>query len=249
MALAGADLSVAAGEHVAIIGPSGAGKSSLLAALAGVVPAEGRRRVAGRVVRIRQDLALSPRRSALANVLAGARGEPGTWGGLRLPPGARPRALALLERVGLGHRIHARVDRLSGGEAQRVAIARALMRAPDVLLADEPVASLDPATARSVMRLLDELRRERGLTLLSVLHDHALAHEVADRVAWLEAGHVAGQSAGAGAAPPVAGAARPHRDAGPPASPGLARAAMPITLAPPDLPVLEPRLPQAGPAA
>lgn len=272
MALAGADLAVAAGEHVAIIGPSGAGKSSLLAALAGVVPAEGRRRVAGRVVRIRQDLALSPRRSALANVLAGARGEPGTWGGLRLPPGARPRALALLERVGLGHRVHARVDRLSGGEAQRVAIARALMRAPDVLLADEPVASLDPATARSVMRLLDELRRERGLTLLSVLHDHALAHEVADRVVWLEAGHVAGQSAGAGAArldvrapglprsdgataapgaraaPPVTGAVGPHPTDGPQAAPGRAGAAMPTTPASPDLPALEPRLPQAGAA-
>ena len=246
MALAGADLAVAAGEHVAIIGPSGAGKSSLLAALAGVVPAEGRRRVAGRVVRIRQDLALCPRRTALTNVLAGARGEPGTWGGLRLPPGARQRALALLERVGLGHRVHARVDRLSGGEAQRVAIARALMRTPDVLLADEPVASLDPATARSVMRLLDELRRERGLTLLSVLHDHGLAHEVADRVLWLEAGHVAGQSAGGGAAPPVSGAAGPHRAAVPSAPAGRAP---PVVPAPPVLPAIEPRLPPAGPAA
>ncbi len=199
VALAGADLAVAAGEHVAILGPSGAGKSSLLAALAGVVPAQGRRHVAGRVVRIRQDLALCPRRSALANVLAGARGEPGTWGGLRLPAGARERAAALLARVGLAHRAHARVDRLSGGEAQRVAIARALMRRPDVLLADEPVASLDPATARGVMGLLDELRRERGLTLLSVLHDHALARAVADRLVWLEAGRVVGEEPGAAA--------------------------------------------------
>lgn len=190
MALAGADLSVAAGEHVAIIGPSGAGKSSLLAALAGVVPAEGRRRVAGRVVRIRQDLALSPRRSALANVLAGARGEPGTWGGLRLPPGARPRALALLERVGLGHRIHARVDRLSGGEAQRVAIARALMRAPDVLLADEPVASLDPRLSVTILEILRRVAREDGITVLVSLHVLELAREYADRVLGFQGGEV-----------------------------------------------------------
>jgi len=190
-ALAGVDLDVPAGAHVAIIGPSGSGKSSLVALLAGQIsPTGGRVELAGRVARIHQDLRLVPRATALANVLHGALGRVSFARSLRFPAAERARAEALLRRVGLGHRLQAPVRTLSGGEAQRVAIARALMQDPDILLADEPVASLDPANAAAIMALLDELRRERGLTLVSVLHDVALAEAHADRIIRLQAGHV-----------------------------------------------------------
>lgn len=190
-ALAGVDLDVPAGAHVAIIGPSGSGKSSLVAVLAGqIAPTGGRVELAGRVARIHQDLRLVPRASALSNVLHGALGRMSFARSLHFPAAERARAEALLRRVGLGHRLHAPVRTLSGGEAQRVAIARALMQDPDILLADEPIASLDPANAAAIMALLDELRRERGLTLVSVLHDVALAETHADRIVRLQAGHV-----------------------------------------------------------
>ncbi len=189
---------------MALIGPSGSGKSSLVALLAGqVAPSAGRVELAGRVARIHQDLRLVPRASALANVLHGALGRVSLVQSLRFPPAERARAEALLRRVGLGHRLHAPVRTLSGGEAQRVAIARALMQDPDILLADEPVASLDPANAAAIMALLDELRRERGLTLVSVLHDMALAEAHADRIVRLQAGHVVEAAAVSGAAAPA----------------------------------------------
>ncbi|MFQ3665233.1 MAG: ATP-binding cassette domain-containing protein, partial [Sphingomonadaceae bacterium] len=173
------------------MGPSGSGKSSLVAILAGqVAPTAGRVELAGRVARIHQDLRLVPRASALRNVLHGCLGRVSFGQSLRFPASERQRAEALLRRVGLGHRLHAPVRTLSGGEAQRVAIARALMQDPDILLADEPVASLDPANAAAIMALLDELRRERGLTLVSVLHDVALAERHADTIVRLQQGSV-----------------------------------------------------------
>lgn len=190
-ALAGVDLDVPQGAHVALIGPSGSGKSSLVAVLSGqIAPSAGRVEIGGRVARIHQDLRLVQRASALRNVLHGCLGRVSLAQSLRFPPAERARAEALLRRVGLGHRLNAPVRTLSGGEAQRVAIARALMQDPDILLADEPVASLDPANARAIMALLDELRRERGLTLVSVLHDVALAEAHADRIVRLQSGHV-----------------------------------------------------------
>jgi phosphonate transport system permease protein len=187
---------VPAGSHVALIGPSGSGKSSLVALLAGQLkPSAGHVEIAGRVARVHQDLRLVPRASALANVLHGALGRVSLAQSLHFPPAERARAEALLKRVGLGHRLEAAVRTLSGGEAQRVAIARALMQDPDILLADEPVASLDPANARAIMGLLDELRRERGLTLVTVLHDVALAEAHADRIIRLSAGEIADPSA------------------------------------------------------
>jgi phosphonate transport system permease protein len=202
-ALAGVDLDVPQGAHVALIGPSGSGKSSLVAVLAGqIAPSAGRVEIGGRVARIHQDLRLVPRASALRNVLHGCLGRVSLSQSLRFPPAERARAEALLRRVGLGHRLHAPVRTLSGGEAQRVAIARALMQDPDILLADEPVASLDPANARAIMALLDELRRERGLTLVSVLHDVALAEAHADRIVRLQSGHVMSMDPGAPAPPP-----------------------------------------------
>jgi len=190
-ALNGVEFDVLPGSHVAIIGPSGSGKSSLVAVLAGQIsPTAGRVELAGRVARIHQDLRLVSRASALRNVLHGSLGRLSFARSLAFPPAERARAEALLKRVGLGHRLDAPVRTLSGGEAQRVAIARALMQDPDILLADEPVASLDPANATAIMTLLDDLRRERGLTLVSVLHDVALAEAHADRIIRLQAGHV-----------------------------------------------------------
>lgn len=202
-ALAAVDLDVPQGAHVALIGPSGSGKSSLVAVLAGrLAPSAGRVEIGGRVARIHQDLRLVPRASALRNVLHGCLARVSLGQSLRFPVAERQRAEALLRRVGLGHRLHAPVRTLSGGEAQRVAIARALMQDPDILLADEPVASLDPANAAAIMALLDELRRERGLTLVSVLHDVALAEAHADTIVRLQSGHVVTRAAPGGAAPP-----------------------------------------------
>lgn len=190
-ALNGVGFDVDAGSHVVIAGPSGSGKSSLVALLAGqLAPTAGRVELAGKVARIHQDLRLVSRASALRNVLHGSLGRLSFARSLTFPHAERARAEALLHRVGLGHRIDAPVRTLSGGEAQRVAIARALMQDPDILLADEPVASLDPANATAIMTLLDELRRERGLTLVSVLHDAALAEAHADRIIRLQAGHL-----------------------------------------------------------
>ncbi len=204
-------LEVAPGAHLAIIGPSGSGKSSLLAVLAGrQAPSGGRVELAGRVARIHQDLRLVPRATALANVLHGSLGRLSFARSLCFPPAERARAEALLVRVGLGHRLHAPVRTLSGGEAQRVAIARALMQDPDILLADEPVASLDPENAAAIMALLDDLRRERGLTLVSVLHDLALAEAHADRIVEMRHGRIVSEQARGGAPRLLrAGAAQP----------------------------------------
>jgi phosphonate transport system permease protein len=202
-ALSAVEFAVAPGSHTAIVGPSGSGKSSLVALLAGQLrPSSGRIELAGRVARIHQDLRLVPRASARANVLHGALGRLSFGQSLRFPAGECARADALLRRVGLGHRLDAPVRTLSGGEAQRVAIARALMQDPDVLLADEPVASLDPANAKAILALLDELRRERGLTLVTVLHDLALAEAHADQILRLQAGHIVSAATEA-ASPPV----------------------------------------------
>ena len=187
-------LNVARGEHVAVLGPSGSGKSSLLRCLSGALcPECGAVEVCGRVAMIHQDLRLVKQRSALQNVLDGALGRTPLWRTLLLGPARheRMRAQALLERVGLGARLHHRVGRLSGGEQQRVAIARALMQAPPVLLADEPVAALDRANARQILELITALARERNLTVVSVLHDANLARDHADRLVGLEGGRLA----------------------------------------------------------
>lgn len=192
IALRNITLEIEPGRHVVILGGSGSGKTTLLGCLSGrLQPTSGEARCQGRIATIHQDLRLVKQQSALANVLHGAMGRHSLWRTLFcFPAHERQRAVDLLNRVGLDHRIHASVGRLSGGEQQRVAIARALMQDPTILLADEPVASLDNANARAIMRLLSELQRERGLTLVSVLHDCALAETFADRILGFEAGQI-----------------------------------------------------------
>jgi phosphonate transport system permease protein len=226
-AIEGASLVIERGRHTILIGPSGSGKSTLLACLAGVQRASaGTIEVSGRTARIHQDLRLVPQETALANVLHGALGRLSLGQSLRFPGNERQRAEGLLRRVGLGHRVNALVRTLSGGEAQRVAIARALMQDPDILLADEPVSSLDPETADDIMRLLDDLRLERGLTLVTVLHDHHLAKRYADRLVGMEQGGIRSDSAQP-TPPPAA-----KRPTAPPPQPEFAwSAAKPFSMA------------------
>jgi len=190
-ALRNISLSIRPGEHVAILGPSGSGKSSLLRCLSGViVPDSGVVETPGAVAVIHQDLRLVKQRTALQNVLDGALARTSLLRSFTSGPTAteKARAIALLARVGLGERVYHRVSRLSGGEQQRVAIARALMQDPAMLLADEPVASLDRANAKQIMSLITDLAHEHQLTVVSVLHDPYLAQQYADRLIGLEAG-------------------------------------------------------------
>jgi phosphonate transport system permease protein len=191
-ALRGVTLHVARGEHISVLGASGSGKTTLMGLLSRRVTAtHGNVRVDGQVATIHQDLRLVKQRTALQNVLHGCMGRHNLLRTLvRFPAAERKRATELLRRVGLSHRLNSPVGRLSGGEQQRVAIARALMQDPAILVADEPVASLDNANARSIMRLLSDLQKEHGITLVTVLHDCTLAETFADRIIGIEAGRI-----------------------------------------------------------
>jgi phosphonate transport system ATP-binding protein len=183
-------LEVAPGEVVALEGPSGAGKTTLLRAVAGLLPSGGAVVAGGRPALVFQQHALANRLTARENVLVGALARIGFWrAALRLWPGveraAADRALAEVGLAGLEAR---RADRLSGGQRQRVAIARALVQRAPVLLADEPVASLDPATADGVLGLLRDLARTQMLPVLVALHQPELAARFACRSLRLEDG-------------------------------------------------------------
>ncbi len=206
------DLEIASGEIVALVGPSGAGKTSMLRLLAGSLLAdqgdayfEGQRlsrldaadlrEVRSRIGFVHQDHSLVPIFRAHQNVIAGALGQRSFWAAARSM--IRPtrsdldRAHRLLARVGIPEKLCLRTDSLSGGQQQRVAIARALFQAPRALLADEPVASVDPTRARAVLTLMKDVARERGLTLVASLHDIRLARELFPRLVGLRAGRVA----------------------------------------------------------
>jgi putative ABC transport system ATP-binding protein len=205
-ALTGMDLAVASGELVAIVGPSGCGKSTLLHLIAALDrPDAGEIKVAGHDLSTRKDLNhyrarhvgmvfqlhnLLPTLTALENVQV-PMFELG-----RSPRERRRRASELLRLVGLEGREHNRPPELSGGERQRVAIARALANEAPILLADEPTGSLDSEAGRRILDLLEELRRERHLTIVLVTHDAGVAAR-ADRIVHMLDGRL---DAGAGLA-------------------------------------------------
>ncbi len=208
-ALSGVSLSVDRGEIVVLLGLSGSGKSTLLRHINGLeTPSTGSvvslgeevsalrgrplRELRGRIGFIFQQFELVGPLTVLENVLTGSlsrlRGpRVGTWS---YPKESRLAALAHLDRVGLLERAYQRADTLSGGQQQRVAIARALMQDPEILLADEPVASLDPESSSQVMGLIREIAAERGLTVVCSLHQVELALGWGDRVVGLRAGEV-----------------------------------------------------------
>ncbi len=206
-ALSDVDLDVHAGERVAVLGTSGAGKSTLLSLLNGSVPAtsgsvevlgqplgalsSGRlRAVQRRVGTVSQGLDLVDQVRVLHNVNAGHLGRWPTWRALASLVRARPdtEVLAALERVGLSWAVHERTEKLSGGERQRVAIARLLVQAPTLVLADEPVSSLDPARAAEVLDLLPPA--SPGSALVVSLHQPELARRHCTRAVGLRAGRV-----------------------------------------------------------
>lgn len=207
-ALRGVSFEIPRGQFCVIIGPSGSGKSTLLRLVNGMLePSAGRVEFDGalldrknrasvqrRVGAIHQQFDLVPRLGVLDNVLAGTLPEVST---VRIVLGLWPtsyqqRACALLERVGMSEEhLYRPAARLSGGQQQRVAIARAFILDPAVVLADEPVASLDPATSRSVLALLRDASQDSGATVLCSLHQVDLAAEFADRIVAVTRGEIA----------------------------------------------------------
>ena len=208
VALQDVSLSVEAGEMVVVLGSNGSGKSTLMKCVVGLNrPTAGSVEVAGRdltslagkalrearlpLALISQHANLVRRRSVLANVCCGALGRHRTLATAfgRLPRDEVGPALSHLAEVGLSELAGQPAGTLSGGQAQRVAVARALAQAPQVLLADEPVASLDPEAADEVMRLLRRLASSDGLAVVCVLHQPDLAKRYADRLVGLRRGH------------------------------------------------------------
>jgi lipoprotein-releasing system ATP-binding protein len=205
--LRGVELSIDRGEFVAIVGASGSGKSTLLHVLglldepdAGEVRLDGER-IDDQGDRRRDTLRnetfgfifqfyhLLPELTALENVMMPRLIRHGLWSYLRHRRQVRREATALLERVGLGHRLSHHPSELSGGEMQRAAIARALAGNPAIILADEPTGNLDAGSGHGVIELLRDLNRERGLTMMMVTHDAQIAQQ-ADRVVRLAEGRI-----------------------------------------------------------
>jgi phosphonate transport system ATP-binding protein len=201
-------LAVAQGEFLVLLGASGAGKSTLLRSInglvrpdggqievhglpGGVVSARNLREHRRRCAMVFQQHHLIGRQTVLANVLMGKLASRGSLASMW--PWSRAdklQALAVIERVGLLDKALARADTLSGGQQQRVGIARALVQGPNLLLADEPVASLDPATAQGVLTLLHDICKKDRLTAIVSLHQVNLARLFADRVVGMRQGQV-----------------------------------------------------------
>ena len=207
---------VAAGEVVAILGASGAGKTTLFRCVTRLAPSDsgkiflgeyairslgGRQLLMARseIGLIFQQFNLIRRLSALDNVLVGRLGEVPTWRVMlrRFPHRDRQLALAALDRVGMLPYALQRADSLSGGQQQRVAIARALAQQSRFVLADEPVASLDPESAKSVLSILRDIAKERMIAVLVSLHQVEFAIQFADRVIGLRAGRMIADRAAA----------------------------------------------------
>jgi phosphonate transport system ATP-binding protein len=237
-ALRGVSIEVPAGQRVGLIGPSGAGKSTLIRCINRLVePTGGRvwlgdlevtgighrglRRARRRMGMVFQEFALVERLTVMENVLSGRLGYVPFWRSLtrRFPPADVANAFRLLHRVGLAEHVDKRADALSGGQRQRVGIARALAQEPEILLVDEPTASLDPRTSREIMRLLREVCEERGLAAIVNLHDVELARRFMSRIVGLRAGAVVYDGDPAGLTPAVLTAIYGEEDWGPEAGP------------------------------
>jgi phosphonate transport system ATP-binding protein len=208
-ALKGIDLEVPDGQVMALIGPSGAGKSTVIRCINRLVePTAGTitlndteittlggaelRRARRRMGMIFQEYALVERLTVMENVLSGRLGYVGFWRSWlrKFPQADVDAAFRLLARVGLDDMADKRADELSGGQRQRVGICRALIQDPDLLLVDEPTASLDPKTSRQIMRLIKELCLERKLSAIINIHDVMLAQMFAERIVGLRLGEI-----------------------------------------------------------
>ncbi len=206
VALRDVSFEVADGEFLVVIGLSGSGKSTLLRCINRLIePTEGKiywnekditaaspaelREIRRHIGMIFQHFNLVKRSKVITNVLAGRLGYVNPWLSLLgiWPAEERKRALAALERVGIADKAYERADALSGGQQQRVGIARALMQEPRLILADEPVASLDPVLAHSILQYLEQLNKE-GVTIICSLHFLDLVHRYATRVIALKEG-------------------------------------------------------------
>jgi phosphonate transport system ATP-binding protein len=209
-ALEGVDLRIEHGERVALIGPSGAGKTSLISLLNGsLAPAEGEVRVLGRDLArasprerravqrqlgtVRQQFDLVGQLQVIHNVNAGRLGSWSLWRAALslLAPREVERARSALARVGLEEKLYERTDGLSGGQQQRAAIARVLTQEPVAILADEPIASVDPARGAEIVELLLSISSQAGTTLVVSLHDVQVALGRFDRIVALRGGRIA----------------------------------------------------------
>ena len=206
-ALQDVSFEVADGEFLAVIGLSGSGKSTLLRCINRLVePTSGNilwdgedvtaasgadiRRLRRKIGMVFQQFNLVKRSSVYTNVLSGRLGYVNTAASLLnlFSKADQARAMASLEQVGLAEKAHVRADSLSGGQQQRVGIARTLMQEPKLILADEPVASLDPVLAHSILKYLELINKERGITVLCSLHYLDLVHRYATRAIALKDG-------------------------------------------------------------
>ena len=209
LALDNVSFQVEDGQFMAVIGLSGSGKSTLLRCINRLVeptrgqviwdgvditaaPQEDLRLIRRRIGMIFQQFNLVTRASVLTNVLSGRLGYTNPLWSLvnYFPKEDVEKAMANLERVGIADKAHSRADELSGGQQQRVGIARALMQDPQILLADEPVASLDPVLAHSIMRILKKLNQEDGISVICSLHFLDLVQQYADRAIALNEGRL-----------------------------------------------------------
>ena len=209
VALRNVDFSVEKGEFLVIIGLSGSGKSTLLRCINRLIdPTEGEivwdgvdiakadssqlRSIRRKIGMIFQHFNLVKRSNVITNVLAGRLGytNPLASVAYRFSPQDREMAMNALKRVGIEDQAHKRADELSGGQQQRVGIARALMQQPQMILADEPVASLDPVLAHTILGYLERMNREEGMTVLCSLHYLDLVQRYASRVIGLRDGRI-----------------------------------------------------------
>jgi phosphonate transport system ATP-binding protein len=206
VALKDVSFEVADGEFLVVIGLSGSGKSTLLRCINRLIdPTDGKvmwndtditqastteiRRLRRKIGMVFQQFNLVKRSSVMTNVLSGRLGYANTLTSLMgvWPKADRERAIQALERVGIAEKAYSRADALSGGQQQRVGIARTLMQEPELILADEPVASLDPVLSHSILRYLEQLNKE-GITVICSLHFLDLVHRYATRVIALKEG-------------------------------------------------------------